>query len=385
MYGPNYPGCSTSADQILKMPLHIITATEALQRLDTFDTVIDARTEDEYALDHLPGAVNWPTLNNEERILIGTMYKQVNPFEAKKRGAAMSARNIAQHIEREVIDKPKQWRPLAYCWRGGNRSGALTTILSAIGFHVSLIEGGYKAFRQAMLEDLTAKAPRLPYRVICGPTGSGKTRLLHALQAQGAQVLDLEGLASHRSSVLGMVPGSPQPSQKHFDMLIWDKIRHFSPEKCVYVESESKKVGNLRVPDALMDAVRASPCIDLQLPDEERVSLLMEDYAFFLEDQDFFCRRLEALTELRGHAQVKAWLEMVRTGRSEDVVRELLSKHYDPVYAASIQRNFTQYGQAQTCSIADRHEPSMALCAQMLIEGESVTGLTHSHPNGSDV
>ena len=247
------------------MPVQTLPATEAISRLATFDTIIDARSEDEHALDHVPGAVNWPTLDNLQRIEIGTLYKQVNPFEAKKRGAALSARNIAAHIEREVIDKPRGWRPLVYCWRGGNRSGALATILGAIGFQVTLIEGGYKAWRAALVDDLERLAPTLRYRVICGPTGSGKTRLLQALAANGAQVLDLEALANHRSSVLGHIPGVEQPSQKRFDSLIWDSLQHFDPARPVFVESESKKVGNLRVPDALMDAMRASDCIDVQL------------------------------------------------------------------------------------------------------------------------
>src|SRR3989338_7514973 len=131
------------------MPVHTLPASEALSQIDRFDAIIDARTEDEHALDHVPGALNWPTLNNAERITIGTMYKQVNAFEAKKRGAALSARNTAAHIERDVLDKPRDWKPLVYCWRGGNRSGALATILGAIGFQVTLIEGGYKAWRAA--------------------------------------------------------------------------------------------------------------------------------------------------------------------------------------------------------------------------------------------
>src|SRR5690606_26786142 len=256
-----------------------------------FDTVIDARTEDEHALDHVPGALNWPTLNNAERIEIGTMYKQVSAFEAKKRGAMLAARNIAAHIEREVLDKPKGWRPLVYCWRGGNRSGALATILGAIGFQVTLIEGGYRAWRAALVQDLPLQAARLHYRVVCGPTGSGKTRLLHALAAEGAQVLDLEGLACHRSSVLGHLPGQPQPSQKRFDSLLWDALRRFDPARPVYAESESKKVGNLRVPDGLMEAMRASPCIALQLSDSERVELLLEDYAHFVQDPELLIGR----------------------------------------------------------------------------------------------
>jgi tRNA 2-selenouridine synthase len=349
------------------MPVRTLPAAEALHRLGEFDTVIDARSEDEHALDHVPGALNWPSLNNAERILVGTMYKQVDAFEAKKRGAALAARNIAAHIEREVLDQPKGWKPLVYCWRGGNRSGALATILGAIGFQVTLIEGGYKAWRAALVNDLPAQAQRLHYRVVCGPTGSGKTRLLHALARQGAQVLDLEGLACHRSSVLGHIPGVEQPSQKRFDSLVWEALQAFDPARPVFVESESKKVGNLRVPDALIDAMRTSPCIDLQLPDDERVELLLEDYDFFVKDSDFFCRRLEALTELRGKAVVAEWIEQVRAGRTEDVVLDLLKTHYDPTYAASIARNFSEYDNAMVCQPANRSTKNMDLAATKLL------------------
>lgn len=353
------------------MPVHTLPAHEALAQLDRFDTLIDARTEDEYALDHVPGAINWPTLNSQERIVIGTMYKQVNAFEAKKRGAALSARNIAAHIEREVIDKPREWKPLVYCWRGGNRSGALATILGAIGFHVTLIEGGYKAWRAALVASLPSMAQRLQYRVVCGPTGSGKTRLLHALDAQGAQVLDLEGLANHRSSVLGHIPGLEQPSQKRFDSLVWDRLRGFDPQRPVYVESESKKVGNVRVPEALIEAMRASPCIDLHLPDAERVALLLEDYSFFVRDSEHFCNRLEALTELRGKLVVNAWIEQVRAGQTPAVVLDLLRQHYDPTYAQSIARNFVQYAQAQHCDLSDRQPATLVAMAAALIEREN--------------
>ena len=349
------------------MPVQTLPATEALPRLADFDTIIDARSEDEHALDHVPGAVNWPTLDNAQRIEIGTLYKQINPFEAKKRGAALSARNIAAHIEREVMDKPKGWRPLVYCWRGGNRSGALATILGAIGFQVTLIEGGYKAWRAALVEDLDRLAPTLSYRVVCGPTGSGKTRLLHALAAEGAQVLDLEGLACHRSSVLGHLPGQPQPSQKRFDSLLWSSLKGFDPGRPVIVESESKKVGNLRVPDALMDAMRASSCIDLQLSDAERVALLLEDYDFFVKDPEHFCQRLQALTELRGREVVSGWVDRVRAGHTPEVVLELLLQHYDPMYAASIRRNFVQYGQARVQTLTDRSGASMQAAARELL------------------
>lgn len=349
------------------MSLTTITAEELLHRLDEFDTIIDARSEDEYAEDHLPGAVNWPTLNNEERKLVGTMYKQVNAFEASKRGAAMAARNISNHIEREVLDKPKGWKPLAYCWRGGKRSGSLSLVLSQIGFRITLLEGGYKAFRNALLEDIPRLAPKFDWRVICGTTGSGKTRLLQALEKSGAQVLDLEALANHRSSVLGAIPGVPQPSQKHFDTRIWDALRRLDPARPVFVESESKKVGNVAVPAALIEAMRAGQCLNLVLPDEQRVALLLEDYDFFVRDSEAFCERLDALTQLRGKQVVENWKTQVRSGQIEPVVRDLLLSHYDPVYLQSMQRNFKQYAQAQTISPQDRSAQAMQALANELV------------------
>jgi len=339
-----------------------------LGALGGFSTIIDARSEDEHALDHLPGAVNWPSLTNEERIFVGTMYKQLGAFDAQKHGAAMVAANIARHIQREVLTLPKSWQPLIYCWRGGKRSGSLSLVLGQIGFKVNLIEGGYKAFRAALVEDIPKRVAPLQFKVISGPTGSGKTRLLQALIAEGAQVLDLEDLACHRSSVLGHIPGQPQPSQKHFDTLVWQALRSFDPTRPVFVESESRKVGNLSVPESLMLAMRESPCFELQISLEERVALLMEDYNFFVQDHDLFCRRLDALVAIRGKAVVEAWKDRVNTGHIEDVVRDLLVLHYDPTYASSMVRNFTQNAQAIACVADNRHAESLRKVAQALCQ-----------------
>lgn len=356
------------------MSLSPISATDALQQLDSFDTIIDARTEAEYAEDHLPDAVNWPTLNNAQRIEVGTTYKQINAFEAKKRGAAMAAINIAGHIHNHVMDKPRDWKPLTYCWRGGKRSGSLSLILSEIGFKVTIIDGGYKAFRAAIVEDIPRLAERLDFRVVCGPTGSGKTRLLQALtdlplkEGQPApQVLDLEALANHRSSVLGVLPGVAQPTQKAFDTLVWNALRRFDPSRPVFVESESKKVGNVAVPVALMDHMRSSPCLNLQLPLEERVALLMEDYDFFVKDTAYFCDRLEALTSARGKVVVQGWQALARANQCEPVVRGLLTDHYDPVYLQSMQRNFKQYGDAKLIAPEDHSMPSIVKLASELV------------------
>ena len=349
------------------MSLVKISAEEALNRLNEFSDVIDARSEGEYAEDHLPGAVNWPSLNNEERKLVGTEYKQISAFDAKKRGAALVAKNIARHLERDVIDKPRDWQPLVYCWRGGKRSGSLALILDQIGFKVTLVDGGYKAFRAALVEALPQLASQFEYRVICGTTGSGKTRLLQALAALGAQVLDLEALANHRSSVLGVIPGTPQPTQKAYDSLIWAALRSFDTSRPVYIESESKKVGNVAIPEGLITAMRAAPCLQLDLSDDQRVELLLEDYDFFVKDVEFFCDRLGALTQARGKEVVTGWQTRARSGDIASVVRELLVDHYDPVYLQSMKRNFAQYPARTSIAPANRSVEAMRLLAQKML------------------
>jgi tRNA 2-selenouridine synthase len=347
------------------MPVVSITAAEAIQRLESFDTLIDARSESEYAEDRLPGAVNWPSLTDEERRIVGTEYKQVSPFAARKRGAAMTARNIAAHIDRELADTTKDWQPLVYCWRGGKRSGALALVLDQIGFRVHVLEGGYREYRRAVMADLQQLPRRCSYRVVCGKTGSGKSRLLKALREQGEQVLDLEGLANHRGSVLGLVPGSPQPTQKHFDSRVWDALRRFDPARVVWVESESKKVGELRVPEALIERMRTAPCLRVELPLEARVTLLMEDYDFFVKDVPAFCERLDALRALRGNEVVKGWQERAKAGQIADVVRDLLVAHYDPSYLESMRRNFAGFEGADVVSADDGSHETWTRVARM--------------------
>jgi tRNA 2-selenouridine synthase len=343
----------------------LLNFMDVLPMLGEFDAIIDARSESEFALDHIPGAINCPVLNDEERIRIGTMYKQVNAFEAKKVGAALVSRNIARHIEEQWIDKPRDWKPLIYCWRGGNRSGAMALVLAKIGWPAIQLDGGYKAYRAHVNTELAAP-PQLDFRVICGTTGSGKSRLLAVLDSIGAQVLDLEQLAAHRGSVLGNLPNEPQPSQKMFDTRVWDKLRHFDPALPVFVESESKKVGNLRVPDAVMEQMRASPCISLTLSRPNRVRLLMEDYRHFCADPAILNTQLDCLVQLHGRDKISGWHDMANGGRMPQLVDELLVDHYDPAYIRSIDRNFSQFGQAKVLELADISEADFMAAARFL-------------------
>ncbi len=354
------------------MSLRRIAVADALARWAEFDAVIDARSESEFALDSLPAAVNWPSLNDEQRRVVGTEYAQDSPFEARKRGAAWVARNVAQHIETHVMALPRSWRPLVYCWRGGQRSGALATVLDQIGFAVMVLEGGYVGFRRAVVAELQTLPGRLQLQVLCGRTGSGKSRLLQALAAQGLQVLDLEALACHRGSVLGPEPGQPQPSQKHFETLLWQALRGFDPTRPVYAEGESRTIGRLRVPEALLQHMRAAPCLRLELPLAERVAFLLQDYAHFVTDVESFCARLEALRELRGAALVAQWQAQARAGALADVVRELLEQHYDPQYERSMARNFAGFAAAPVLRLADAQAATLAAAAAGLAAAPAV-------------
>jgi tRNA 2-selenouridine synthase len=336
------------------MSLSPISADDLLAGWHTFDAIIDARSESEYALDHLPSALNWPTLTNTERHEVGTLYVQTSAFDARKLGAGMAAANIARHLAANMADKPKSWTPIIYCWRGGQRSGSLALVLGQIGFAVHQLQGGYKAFRAVMLKDMARLSTTFSWRVLCGPTGVGKTRLLQSLAAQGAQVLDLEALANHRSSVLGLVPGQTQPSQKRFDSLVWQALRGLDPARPVYVESESKRIGQVSICTELIDAMRASPCIPIEMPTPERVALLMEDYPFFVIETEKFCQRLDALIDLRGRAVVTHWQTLARQGLTAQVVERLLTEHYDPLYYASMRKNFARYAQVPMLNVPRR-------------------------------
>jgi len=350
------------------MPIEQVEPGQALALPSPYHALIDARSPAEFALDGLPGAINWPSLTNAQREQVGALYVQVGAFEAKKLGAALVARNIAMHLEQHAAALPKDWQPLVYCWRGGNRSGALATVLGAIGFKVHVLRGGYKAFRGLVREQLSTLPLGLSWRVLAGPTGVGKTHVLHALQQQGAQVLDLEGLAQHRSSVLGLLPGTKQPSQKAFETRLWDTLRHLDRQRPVFVEAESKRVGNVTVPETLITAMRQAPCVHLNLPMAQRVQLLMRDYAHFVQDVAPFCERLEALVSLCGRQRVTQWQQAARSGAVGEAVQSLLAEHYDPRYHESIERNFAQSARGPHMPVSGIEPTAMHRAAQEVVE-----------------
>lgn len=323
-----------------------------LSQLAQFDEVIDVRSPAEFAEDHLPGAINCPVLDDEERSWVGTLYKQVSPFEARKLGAALVAQNIARHLQQHLHSKPKSWRPLIYCWRGGQRSASMVIILSQIGWNAHQLEGGYKTYRQQVLADLASLPARLQLQVICGPTGSGKSRLLHALQRAGRQVLDLEALAAHRGSVLGRLPDQPQPTQKWFDSQLHQALLQLDPARPVFIEAESRKIGQITLPDSLFAHMHDSACLNLAVPLAERVRFLLEDYQFYLEQPERLVTQLGFLKAVHSREQLQQWQELIRQGEFALLVEQLLEQHYDPLYQRSMHRHYTRLAQSTLLNVA---------------------------------
>ena len=307
---------------------------------------IDVRSPSEFADDHVPGATSHPVLDDVERARIGTIHAADSAFAARRAGAALVARNIAAMLEGPFAGKPRDWAPLVYCWRGGQRSRSLVHILKEVGWRAVQLDGGYRAYRRDVVAQLTTLPGAFRYRVVCGLTGSGKSRLLVALADEGAQVLDLEALARHRGSLLGDLPGDPQPSQKSFDSQLIGALRQFDPARPVYVESESKRIGTVQLPDALLVAMRNAECVRLELPRTDRIELLKGEYAHFLADHAALTERLQRLVPLYGKSTIEHWACVARVGDWDTLVGELLERHYDPMYVRSIHRNFPRLADA---------------------------------------
>jgi len=311
-----------------------------MAELDDFDEVVDVRSPAEFAIDHVPGAVNCPVLDDEERARVGTIYKQVSPFEARKIGAVLVSKNVARHLETHFASRDPHWKPLIYCWRGGKRSGSMAHVLREIGWDAAALQGGYQSYRRAVLAQLEDLPSRFDFRVICGPTGSGKSRLLQKLASRGAQVLDLEELARHRGSVLGDLPGAQQPSQKMFESLVWYALRQFDAALPVFVEAESRRIGLLRVPERLLERMRASACIRLHAPAAERARFLLEEYRHLLEDPVGLKTLLQRLTALHSKETVGLWIAQIDARDWRALVADLLATHYDPAYLRSMEKNY---------------------------------------------
>lgn len=304
-----------------------------------YDVIIDARSPREFAEDHIPSAVNHPVVNNEEYAQVGTLHRH-DTHKAYVIGVTHSLRNMATAIEQIAQRCGPQSRFLVYCFRGGKRSKLWADNLRTIGYQVDVLRGGWKNYRRWVIASLETLPRGLDFKVICGPTGCGKSRLLKAIERQGGQVLDLERLANHRGSLLGAIPSSPQPSQKWFDSMLLEQLRTFDPALPVFVESESKKIGNVQLPESLMGAMAQATILRINAPMPLRVQIWTEDFAHFVRDPEMLISRIEHLAPLLGNKTLAEWKTLAQQGKVLQVFEELMLKHYDPAYAKSNLRLF---------------------------------------------
>lgn len=303
-----------------------------------FDALIDARTPEEFALDHLPGAINLPVLTHAERTRIGTLYAQ-SPFLGRLQGATAIARNIADHIEQSLSRYPQSWKPLIYCWRGGKRSSAFVHILRQIGWDAHQLQGGYKSYRQWVCQALAEWTSDIKFVVLCGATGVGKSALIEALSQAGAQVLHLEALAEHRGSILGNINGA-QPSQKLFENRLYQSLRALDRKRVIFVEAESKRIGRCHCPTALMQAIRSGVTVRIEASMSARVGLVLHHYRQWIDNPLELSEKIKQLAPFHSQQTLSRWHTFIEQKNWEELVAELMDQHYDPCYRRSLAKNF---------------------------------------------
>ena len=310
-----------------------VIATPDAVTLARFDMIIDVRSPSEFAEDHVPGAVSMPVLDDEERAKVGTIYVQDSRFKARRIGAALVARNVARRLETDLADKTGSFQPLIYCWRGGQRSNAMATILAQVGWRTAVLAGGYRTYRRQVKTRLYDERRALDLILIDGHTGSAKTEILGRLAARGVQILDLEGLALHRGSLLGALPGRPQPSQKMFESRLLVALEALEPGRPILVEAESSKIGERMIPPMLWDAMVRAPRITLEVPAAERALYLARGYVDSAKDAGALAALLARLPGPHGRKTIGIWQGMAEAGELEALSAALIEAHYDPAYA----------------------------------------------------
>ena len=303
-----------------------------------FDAIIDVRSPSEFSTDHVPNAINLPALTDSERGDVGSIYKNFSPFEARKLGGALIAENVGQHLKKVLVKNKQTWKPLIYCWRGGQRSKAFATVLSEVGWKVSVIEGGYKSYRRIIYRSLYQDTFERKIYLIAGNTGTAKTQILKLLGDEGVNIIDLEGLAKHKGSVFGSLD-DVQPSQKSFESELYRIIQSFDPKEPIVLEAESNKIGQISLPSALWKKMRTANRIILSGPIEQRSKYLVKEYLLLIRDQKRFLKKLASLKQIQGHERILYWSKLFKEKNYIELAQELITHHYDPRYRISSDKN----------------------------------------------
>jgi len=294
--------------------------------------MVDARSPDEYAEATIPGAINVPLLDNEERAEVGTLYKKVGKQQARRRGVELVAPKIPALIEQVASYQAGTVLPVVvFCWRGGMRSLALTQFLELAGIPARQLSGGHKGFRRQVL-DFFEQARWGRLLVLRGLTGVGKTHYLHCLAEQGYPVIDLEGLANHRGSAFGNLGLPPQPNQKMFDALLWDELRKIPCDGYALAEGESRHIGRVALPLTVYRALQTETSIWLHASLAARVRNILADYPAVDRLKEGFIQPIRALKDKLGKETVTHYLQLLDAGLWEELVSELMVNYYDPLY-----------------------------------------------------
>jgi tRNA 2-selenouridine synthase len=304
-----------------------------------FDTIIDVRSPSEFEEDHIVGAINCPVLSDLEREKVGTIYKKESTFKAKIIGSSLTARNIARHIEERFSEYKGSWQPLIYCWRGGQRSKAFAIILSEVGWRTSQLEGGYKEYRNHVLEFIDTIGSKLKLILISGKTGSAKTKILQSIAQQGGQILDLEGLANHKGSLLGKIPNLKQPSQKFFESKLYYQLKQLDLKKEIFVEAESSKIGNIHIPKTIWAKMIISPRIEIKADVQLRSSFLVKDYEYMCENPELINPIIFGLRNRLNKKLIDSWKELIEQKKWTKLTTSFLENHYDPSYSSNTIKN----------------------------------------------
>jgi tRNA 2-selenouridine synthase len=309
----------------------IIHIEDALKNREKYNW-IDARSESEFLKGHLPGAVNVPLLNNEERKEIGTVYKKQGRSAAVKLGLALVGPKMAElYSTYEALSKEKPL--LFYCWRGGLRSLISSTLFHWSGQKVYRLNGGYKSYRNWAQEQF-----QKPYKyvVLSGATGSGKTEILHMLSNEGVQMIDLEGLANHKGSAFGGLGKPAQPTTEAFENLLAEELSKLSIDKPVVFENESRLIGTCFLPQTIWDGIQSGPIVQLEVPFETRLERLSHEYGGF--SNDLLIEKIHAISKKLGGQHAKSAIDDILNNNTKGWITAVLV-YYDKTYAYSADKN----------------------------------------------
>lgn len=291
--------------------------------------IVDVRTPAEFEAGHIVGAVNIPLFSNEERVVVGTIYKRVGRDEAVEKGLEFVGLRLAKLVR--TARETAAGRPIyMYCWRGGMRSGSMAWLFSTAGMTVTLLKGGYKAYRRSfetMMETVGWKI-----NLLSGATGSGKTELLHNMEELGEQVVDLEGLANHKGSVFGAMGQDPQPTTEHFINLLHDRMRQLDTSKPIWCEGESMLIGHVFLPQKFYDIMRNSQIYEVVMSVEQRLDRLMIEYGSF--DAETLSAAFRKIQKRLGNDKTELALAHLVEGNVREAARIALW-YYDKAYVKS--------------------------------------------------